>query len=157
MYVDDGQLTDAAAARGTGQELVHVFFDEVGAGLKAEKREWMKEKSLFLGVEHDFSDLPTAEEVPFWPREGITDEMHHMMDTFESTEQCPPGQAAKFRGVSGFAAQAEYGQLGRAPMQPFKQRQYSDVPPWGLQDHEKVNGVYPDVASDQAAQSSPCQ
>ena len=134
MYVDDGQITDAQAAKGTGQELAHVFFEKIGAGLKEGKRVWMCMQSLFLGVEHDFTELPSSRSVPFWPREGITAEIEKMMDDFSSTEQCPPGSAAKFRGLNGFAAQAEYGQLGRAPMQPFKQRQCSDLPPWGLSD-----------------------
>ncbi len=129
MYVDDGQLTDAQAAKGTGQELAHVFFEERGAGLKAEKRVWMCQTSSFLRIGHDFEHLHETESVPFWPREGIMAEIETMMDTFASTEECPPGSAARFRGLNGFAAQAEYGQLGRAPMQPFKQRQYSDIPP----------------------------
>ena len=47
-YVDDGNLIDLAEAKGTGQEVVHVFFDEIGAGLKEAKREWMKQTSFFL-------------------------------------------------------------------------------------------------------------
>ena len=34
--------------------------------------------------------------------------------------------------MAGFAAEAQFGQLGKAPMRPFKQRQCWDKPPWGL-------------------------
>ncbi len=111
MYVD-GQITDLREARGTGQEVIHVFFEENGAGLKADKREWTSLSSLFLGVERDLADLPETERVAFWPREGIITEMEVSMDRFQAKDQCFPGDAAKFRGVGGFAAHAEYGQLG---------------------------------------------
>ena len=52
-----------------------------------------------------------------------------MMNNFEQNKRCTPAEASKFRGVAGFAAQAQYGQLGRAPLRPYKMRQYWDKPP----------------------------
>ncbi len=132
MYVDDGQLTDLAAAKGSGQQLIHDFFEEIGAGLKEAKREWMKQLGLFLGVEHDLTALPVKRTIAFWPREGIIAEIRRWIAEFRSTRKCTPAQAAKFCGLNGFAAQAEYGQLGRAAMHSFKQRQYFDQRPWNL-------------------------
>ncbi len=91
MYVDDGQLTDIAAAKGTGQELVHVFFEEVGEGLKAVKRSWMNTEGVFLGIERDLSEAPETDSIPFWPREGIVSEISGMIQEFRRTRKCPPG------------------------------------------------------------------
>ena len=79
MYVDDGSLTDLAEAKGSGQEAIHVFFDEVGAGLKEAKREWTKQASQFLGVEHSFKVLMRNRVVEFWPGEGIEEELRAMI------------------------------------------------------------------------------
>ena len=54
------------------------------------------------------------------------------MTKFDAERSCPPGDAAKFWGLLGFAGQAEYGQLGRIAMRPWKQRQSTDEPPWSL-------------------------
>ncbi len=132
MYVDDGSLTDLASAKGSGQALIHAFFHAVGTGLSADKREWMARRATFLGVDHDLSSLPSEHTVEFWPHEGILDELRVMIAKFKETRSCTPGEASKFRGIWGFATRAQFGQLGRAPMRAFKQRQYTDSPPWTL-------------------------
>ncbi len=132
MYVDDGQLTDAEEAKGAGQALIHTFFEEIGAGLREDKRTWMSRESQFLGIQHDLRSLRNEGYISFWPREGITAELRAMMAQFRGSKKCTPGQAAKFWGLLGFAAQAEYGQLGRTAMRPWKQRQTTDVAPWDL-------------------------
>ena len=130
MYVDDGSLTEPAAAKGSGQALTHAFFHAVGTGLSPDKREWLSKQATFLGVEHDLSELATTHAITFWPRQGIEDELRAMIAYFKHQRICTPGDASKFRGVWGFATQAQFGQLGRAPMRAFKQRQYSDKSPW---------------------------
>ena len=132
MYVDDGSLVDLAGAKGAGQALIHTFFDELGTGLSPDKRECMSKETTFLGVGNSFKRLQQTGRVLFWPKAAIEGELRAQMDKFMATEQCPPGDASKFRGVAGFAAEAQFGQLGKAPMRPFKQRQYWDKPPWGL-------------------------
>ena len=129
-----------------------MFFEEVGAGLKAEKREWMKQNSLFLGIEHDFSMLAEEGAVPFWPREGITSEIEAMMSGFESTEQCPPGSAAKFRGLNSLAAQAEYGQLGRAHAALQAEAVLGHAPLGAVGHHAQIHGVHPYATGSQAPQ-----
>ncbi len=130
MYVDDGSLVDLQAAKGSGQALVHAFFDAVGTGLSPEKRAWMARKNTFLGVEHTLAEVPTHQHVKFWPKETIEQELRAQIKKFRATKACPPGDASKFRGVAGFAAEAQFGQLGKQPLRPFKQRQYWDRPPW---------------------------
>ena len=120
MYVDNGQLTDVQEARGSGQALIHTFFDELGTGLSADQREWMAKQGIFLGIAHDLTTLLEEHDISFWPKEALEAELRKYIKQFRSTRQCPPGDASKFRGI------------GRAPMRTFKQRQYTDKPPWGL-------------------------
>ncbi len=130
MYVDDGSLSDPQEAKGSGQAAIHTFFDLIGTGLSEDKREWLSTESVFLGVAHDLAKLPTEGWIEFWPKETIIEALRSYIQTFKSERWCPPGLASKFRGIAGFAAQAQFGQLGRAPMRPFKQRQYWDRAPW---------------------------
>ena len=132
MCVDDEQLTEPPTGRGPGQELIHTFFDELRFGLKADKRRWLATQSVSLGTEHALHTIPSELVVEFWPREGIIDEIPASMDRFRSTRQCPPGDAAKFWRLPGFAARAEYGQLGRTAMRPWTQCQTTDVASWHL-------------------------
>ncbi len=67
----------------------------------------------------------------FWPKEAVEVELLKYMQQFRATRICPPGDASKFRGIAVFASTAQFGQLGRAPTRPFKQRQYTDRPLWG--------------------------
>ncbi len=129
-YVDDGSLVDLTAAKGSGQALIHEFFDAIGTGLSPEKRGWMSQQSTFLGVEHTFKDLVQRHVVSFWPKEAIEEVIRAQILEFRASRRCAPGEASKFRGVTGFASEAQFGQLGRAPMRPFKLRQYWDTPPW---------------------------
>ncbi len=122
MYVDDGSLTDMAAAKGKGQACVHAFFEEIGTGLSTDKREWMSKTTTFLGIEHCWEHLCSEEFIEFGRKEALEQKLRVMMNNFEQNERCTPAEASKFRGVAGFAAQAQYGQLGRAPLRPYKMR-----------------------------------
>ena len=92
----------------------------------------MSEGSAFLGIQHTFQALQSAGYVEFWPKQAIIDELRSQMARFKAQRRCSPGDASKFQGVAGFAAEAQFGQLGKAPMRPFMQRQYWDKPPWVL-------------------------
>ena len=130
MYVDDGSLVDLAQAKGSGQALLHAFFDAIGSGLSEAKRIWMSQESTFLGVVHSFVFLQAEGEVRFWPKEAIAEELRHQIQRFRASRRCTPGEASKFRGVAGFAAEAQFGNLGKCALRPFKQRQYWDKAPW---------------------------
>ncbi len=69
MYVDDGSLTDLHASKGSGQELVHVAFEELGTPLATEfpKHTPMLAQSDFLCIGHDTSPLVAGGYVEFWP------------------------------------------------------------------------------------------
>jgi hypothetical protein len=92
----------------------------------------MAKEADFLGVKHDLAPLKEIGLVSFWPSEHILASMRTWVTLFRSTGICTPGQASKFRGIAGFTAMAEFGQLGKAPLNSFKQRQYFDVEPWTL-------------------------
>ncbi len=125
-------LVDLQEAKGSGQALIHEFFEAIGTGLSPDKWAWMSQQSTFLGVEHSFAALLTEGQVAFWPKQEIEDKIRAQIARFRDLKNCPPGDASKFRGVTGFAGEAQFGQLGKALMRPFKQRQYWDVPPWYL-------------------------
>ena len=86
----------------------------------------------FLGVAHDLSELRETGGIVLWPAESILTEIRAMIAAFRMKGTCTPAEASKFRGVYGFAASAELGQLGKAPMRAFKQRQYWGSPAWDL-------------------------
>ena len=44
----------------------------------------------------------------------------------------PPGLVSNFYGVAGFAAHATFQNVLKAPLRPWKQREYIDVPPWTI-------------------------
>ena len=102
--------------------------------MSEQKHQAMAQRAEFLGVAHDLSQLPATGEVVFWPARHIITKLRAMMAGSKKKGTCTPAEASKFRCVYGFAATAEFGQLGKAPMRPFKQRQYWDVAPWALSD-----------------------
>ena len=60
-----------------------------------------------------------------------------MLKQMKDSEECPPGLASKFCGVSGFTGTAVFGRLAQAAMAPFWQRASKDIPavhlkPWAL-------------------------
>ena len=132
MYVDDGGLIDLRSARGRGQVLVNKFFQKLGCPLSLAKHQPMAAKADFLGIAHDLGSLAADGDVVFWLPNHIVEEMESTLAMFRSAGKCTPGEASKFRGVYGFAASAEFGQPGKAPVRPFKQRQCWDSAPWTL-------------------------
>ena len=128
MYVDDGELVDAADAKGEGQVVVHEVFELLGAELSTKKRIRLSPVGEFLGLEHSFQETETKDTVSFWPRQGLIDELLKILE--EVRAACTPALASKFRGVQGFCTLGIFGQVGKAALAPFKQRQYVDVPPW---------------------------
>ena len=132
MYVDDGQITDLQEAMCTGQELVHVCFEACGADLAAAKRRWMALQGDFLGVVHDFTKLPTLGEVEFEPRPELVTKLQTMLHDFTTDNRLTPAEASKFQGTQGFMNTAMFGQLSKAGVRPFIDRQYRHVAPWTL-------------------------
>ena len=55
--MDDGNLIDLAAAKGSGQALIGTMFRLMGAEPSAKKRHLMDSTGEFLGLAHDLSDV----------------------------------------------------------------------------------------------------
>jgi hypothetical protein len=130
MYVDDGQLTEPTSGQKEAQELIHEFFEYMGMPLAPDKSKPLDPCGEFLGISHDLSYMPQHGYVEFWPKETLVEKVEGLLDSIESQRRCTPAEASKLRGTLGFTAMAQYGHVGRSYLSPFKQRQYTDVPPW---------------------------
>ena len=85
-----------------------------------------------LGVVTDLSQAVSKRVISFWPRQSLCDKALGMISNFRDTNYLTPAMSSKFRGVVQFTALPMAYRVGRAGMGPFKQRQYSDRPPWFL-------------------------
>jgi len=130
MYVDDGNLVDLQCAKGEGQSLICVLFEQLGTPTEPDKRLCLSQQNVFLGVVHDFSNFHTDGVVEFWPRERLLHKMRLYMLRIREEKQCTPAVAAKIRGTGAFMTHASCGGAGKFGMHAFKQRQYFDDPPW---------------------------
>ena len=128
MYVDDGKLVDNETAKWSGQVLVGKLFNLLGTRFKKEKRVWMSKQNDFLGIIHDFSEIAKKKIISFWPRDSLCTKIQESLESFEKTRLCYPGDASKFRGMQSFCGLGIFGQLGKAAVAPFTQRQYFDLP-----------------------------
>ena len=122
--MDDGRSIDAADAGCEGQITAHVAFEACGGSLSPEKKEWMSPSGDFLGVVRDLSKRHASGVVECEPRPDLVRKLRGMTAEFRDIEKCTPSQAPKFRGVQGFMGTAMYGQVSKASIRPFKDRQY---------------------------------
>ena len=91
----------------------------------------MNAENEFLCFAHDFRNLPCTQEVSLWPRQGLIDELQLILRNIKSSRSCTPGTASKlFCDLQGFCNLGMFGRVGKAAILPFRQCQYSDVPPW---------------------------
>ena len=132
MYVDDGSLTDASKARGSGQELVGYAFCRLGTPFADAKRATMSDRGTFLGVDHYMHQAASHGAVSFRPTGKLQQKATAQLADMLAEDSCTPAAASKFRGTAGFCAHALWGRVGRAGFGPFRQRQYSDTEPWSL-------------------------
>ena len=132
MYVDDSTLTDAAKAKGAGQQLAGYAFARIGTPFAPVKQHLMAPSGCFLGVNHDLSMVALKGIVAFEPSAKLLEKALTQLEEMAATNCCTPAMASKFRGTAGFCAHAFWGRVGRAGFGPFRQRQYSDTEPWTL-------------------------
>ena len=130
MYVDDGNIVDFKAAKGSGQSSIHTLFDCLGSPLDLAKRELMSDKCVFLGVVHDMTKFHIDRTITFWPRERLLNKLRLYLVRIRESGKCTPAEAAKLRGTAQFMAHASAGGVGKFGLAPFKQRQYYDQAPW---------------------------
>ena len=121
IYVDDGDLIDLAAAKGSGQALIGTMFQLMGAELRAKKRHLMDPTGEFLGLAHDLSDVASQQIETVWPRSGLTDEIRAILTGIRVRRLCTPATASKFRGVQSFCGMGMFGKVSKAAIAPFRQ------------------------------------
>jgi hypothetical protein len=132
MYVDDGALIEPTISASSAQTLINHIFELMGTPLSEDKRSLMSTQDDFIGVVHDFKDVPTTGKVSCTPRPALLTKALAMLQSFLDRNSCTPAEASKFRGVQGFLNLALFGQLSKAGARPFKERQYLNVAPWTL-------------------------
>jgi hypothetical protein len=84
----------------------------------------MSAKGLFLGLEHDFSQLPSTGTISFWPCQRLIDKITQMIAEARATAVLHPGTASKIYGMINFRQQGTYGRIGANGLTPIKERQY---------------------------------
>ena len=60
-------------------------------------------------------------------RDGLIQKVTAYLDGFETSRECTPASASKFRGVTGYCGTAVFDRLAKGGVSPFIQRQYMDV------------------------------
>ena len=85
---------------------------------------YMSAKGLFLGLEHDFSQLPSTGTISFWPCQRLIDKITQMIAKARATAVLHPGTASKIYGMINFRQQGTYGRIGANGLTPITKRQY---------------------------------
>ena len=132
FYVDDGLHTDQTTAGNSGMDLLVWFLGLLGLPPAPEKLQPMHSCNTYLGIVHHMEQAHISGEVKFDPKPATVQKAQEIMSRMVQENSCTPGQASKIRGVLTFLATAMYASVGRGGLLPFKQRQYTDTPPWTL-------------------------
>ena len=92
----------------------------------------MSSSGDFLGIIHEFGPNLECNEVFFWARDKLIEKALGLITYHRQRNSLTPGEASKLRGVLHFIARPAWHGVGKAALGPLRQRQYSDIPPWGL-------------------------
>ncbi len=123
-YVDDFTTVDLLTARGSGQEFTNVVINTMGGDLGPEKHKPTREQQVALGVNIRMDGVLRDGTVLFEPREETTHKIVEMASELLRKGTCTPAEAAKLRGVAGWAAGNTFGRAGRLGLRALKERQY---------------------------------
>ena len=82
----------------------------------------MSAHGLFLGLEHDLSEVMTRSIVSFWTGERFGKRVQDWIDSCRSSSRLILGTAFKFKlyGTLHFLEQGVYGRVGYGALQPLK-------------------------------------
>ena len=130
MFYDDGSLQDFASAKGEGQSLIAVLFEELGFPLKEAKRQLMNHACDFLGLTHLLKQCFVHGKVHFWPRPRLIEKATNMAQTALNEKFLLPTVAGKLNGMLTFTETGTFGRIGKAVTRPLRQREHHDKPPW---------------------------
>ena len=124
MYFDDANIVDWASAKGNSQMAFVQLNQLLGTPFAEEKHQPMACQGLFLGLDHDFRDIPTSGQVSFWPRQRLIDKVTDMIQESKLGQVLRPGTASKIYGMMNFLEQGTFGRIGAQGLSPIKERQY---------------------------------
>ena len=95
----------------------------MGTPFAEEKRQAMRPKGLFLGLDHDLSSALSGGFVSFWARERLESKLKAIIHECRETQTLKPGVAAKLYGLANFFEQGVYGRIGCGGLHAIKERQ----------------------------------
>ena len=123
MYFDDANIVDWASAKGNSQMAFGMLNKLLGTPFAEEKHQPMSTQGLFLGLDHDFRDIPVCGHVSFWPRQRLVDKVTDMIRQAKLDDSLQPGAAAKLYGMMNFLEQGTFGRIGAQGLSSIKERQ----------------------------------
>ena len=123
-YVDDFTTVDFLAAHGTGQEFTNVVIGSLGGSLGPDKHKPPRPQKVVLGVNVSMDPILREGVIQFEPREETIHKVVEASDSILRKQTCTPAEAAKLRGVAGWAAGNTFGRVGRLGLRALKSRQY---------------------------------
>ena len=123
LYFDDASIQDWSSSRGSAQWAFGALNQLLGTPFAAEKRQAMRPKGLFLGLDHDLSSALSGGFVSFWARERLETKLKAIIHECRATQTLKPGVAAKLYGLANFFEQGVYGRIGCGGLHAIKERQ----------------------------------
>ena len=103
MYFDDANIVDWASAKGNSQMAFGMLNKLLGTIFAEEKHQPLSTQGIFLGLDHDFRDIPVCGHVSFRPRQRIVDKVTDMIRQAKLDDSLQPGTAAKLYGMMNFS------------------------------------------------------
>ena len=121
MYFDDGTMQDWGESAAGSQRAVAAFMELIGSPWSKEKTQPCAPTADFLGLVHDLQEVDKGV-VSLWPREKLVGKVDAMVCAAFENEKLTPGAAAKLYGLANFLESGMFGKLGRAGLNPIKDR-----------------------------------
>ena len=123
-YVDDFTTVDLLVAHGSGQEFTNVVIGSLGGELGPDKHKPVRPQQVTLGVNVRMDPVLKEGKVLFEPRQETIHKIVEASENILRKQTCTPAEAAKLRGVAGWAAGNTFGRVGRLGLRALKSRQY---------------------------------
>ena len=123
LYVDDFATVDFLAAHGSGQEFTNVVIGPLGGELGLDKHKPVRPQQVRLGVNVRMDPILKEGKILFEPRQETIHKIVEAPENILRKQTCTPAEAAKLRGVAGWAAGNTFGRVGRLGLRALKSRQ----------------------------------
>ena len=124
MYFDDAHITDWTSLGPSAQWAFSALNDLLGTPFAEEKKQKFSPTGTFLGIDFDFSEVPTSNCVTFWARERLLNKATTAISLARESGRFTPAQAAKLYGLLNFLESGMFGRVGCGGLRSIKDRQY---------------------------------